>query len=143
MNPVVVPAAVLEHLAERERHARAGLDRLHAAIAELSAQAEDAQHLLERLQLTRQTLLEITGQDPEDTTISAGPASLPAAYQDILTVLATAQGGLRAKDVCHALNLDDQPRDVENMRAKLKRLVGRDLLTEPEPGLFMANQSRT
>jgi hypothetical protein len=25
------------------------------------------------------------------------------------------------------------------MRAKLKRLVGRDVLTEPEPGLFTIN----
>ncbi|MEU7707653.1 hypothetical protein AB0B43_20590 [Streptomyces nodosus] len=29
-----------------------------------------------------------------------------------------------------------EPRHVENLRAKLKRLVSRGILTEPEPGLF-------
>jgi hypothetical protein len=48
--------------------------------------------------------------------------------------------GLRAKDLRHALHLDDQPNHVQTMRAKLKRLVGRDLLTEPEPGPFLLNR---
>ncbi|MGW0884719.1 transposase [Streptomyces sp. NPDC002671] len=46
--------------------------------------------------------------------------------------------GLRARDVCRALGLGTEPRHTEGMRAKLKCLVNRGILTEPEPepGLF-------
>ncbi|MFJ1706934.1 hypothetical protein [Kitasatospora sp. NPDC088346] len=47
-----------------------------------------------------------------------------------------AGGGLRAKDVCHALGLGIKPRNTEGAHAKLKRLVVRGILNEPEPGLF-------
>ncbi|MEU7908292.1 hypothetical protein [Actinoplanes sp. NPDC049118] len=43
---------------------------------------------------------------------------------------------MRAKDVCHALGIDTEPKDTEGVRAKLKRLVKRRQLTELEPGLF-------
>jgi hypothetical protein len=43
---------------------------------------------------------------------------------------------MRAKDVCHALGIGTEPKDTEGIRAKLKRLVKRRHLTEPEPGLF-------
>lgn len=33
-----------------------------------------------------------------------------------------------------------EPRHTEGMRAKLKRLVNRGILTEPEPGLFTLTQ---
>lgn len=55
-------------------------------------------------------------------------------------VFARNDGGLRAKDLCRALNLGEQPRHIEGMRSKLKRLVGRDILIEPEPGLFAMNR---
>ena len=49
----------------------------------------------------------------------------------------TADGpGLRAKDVCLALRIGTEPKDTEGIRAKLKRLVNRQILTETEPGLF-------
>ncbi|MCZ1012834.1 hypothetical protein [Streptomyces noursei] len=47
-----------------------------------------------------------------------------------------AEEGLRAEDVCQALGLRTEPRHTESTRAKLKRLVNRGILTEPEPGLF-------
>ena len=152
MTPPVVPHDLLEHLTDRERHARAEIDRLRAAIADLSVRMEAAQQLADRLRLTRQTLQEITEQErePEPADPASAPASdatgaptpLPPAYQDILAALTRTDTGLRAKDLCHALHLDDRPRHIEAMRAKLKRLVGRDLLTEPEPGLFTINQSK-
>jgi hypothetical protein len=43
---------------------------------------------------------------------------------------------MRAKDICHALGLGTEPKDTEGIRAKLKRLVERRVLTEFEPGLF-------
>ena len=49
----------------------------------------------------------------------------------------TAGGGaMRAKDVCHALGIGTGPKDTEGIRAKLKRLVKRRILSEAEPGLF-------
>lgn len=147
VTPPVVPHDLLEHLTARERRAQADIDRLRATIADLTVQLEAAQHLADRLQLTRTTLLEITEhaereQEPAGPApaTTSSPTPLPPAYQDILAVLTRTDTGLRAKDLCHALHLDDQPRHVETMRAKLKRLVGRDLLTEPEPGLFSAKR---
>jgi hypothetical protein len=43
-------------------------------------------------------------------------------------------------DVCHTLGLGTEPRHTEGIRAKLKRLVNRGILTEPEPGLFTLTQ---
>ena len=58
------------------------------------------------------------------------------AYQQILAVFTTATDGMRAKDVCLALGLGTTPKDTEGLRAKLKRLVARQILLETEPGLF-------
>jgi hypothetical protein len=145
----LVPPGLLEHLTERERQTRAEIDRLRAAIVDLTVQVEAAGHLADRLRLTRQTLQETTEQEERERR-PAGPAPaatsgtepLPPACQDILAVLTRTDTGLRAKDLCHALHLDDQSGHVEVTRAKLKRLVGRDLLTEPEPGLLIANRPK-
>ena len=140
---MLVPDDLLEDLAERERYARAEVDRLRAAIKDLTIQMETAGQLADRLHLTRATLLEISKPDQNpDQALARVPSRppLPGAYQDILAVFTRTQAGLRAKDLCHALHLDERPRDVESMRTKLKRLVGRDLLTEPEPGLFIMNR---
>jgi hypothetical protein len=134
-----VPGELLRHLADREDDARAQADRFRAQIAELTDLLETAEQVVSRLQLTRQTLLEITGRQQQDQPETAAP-SLPTSYQDILAVFTRTDGGLRAKDLCTALNIGDQPRHTENMRAKLKRLVGRDILTEPQPGLFTLNR---
>ena len=40
------------------------------------------------------------------------------------------------KDVCLALTIGIEPKDTEGIRAKLKRLVNRQILTEVRPGLF-------
>lgn len=138
----VVPDELLRHLDEREQDAHAEADRLRAEIAELSARLEDIQQVVSRLRLTRQTLLEIAGQQDEQDQSGTAGEPLPPAYQEILAVFTRADGDLRAKDLCRALNVGDQPRHVEGMRAKLKRLVGRDILTEPEPGLFAMNRNR-
>jgi hypothetical protein len=134
-----VPGDLLRHLADREDDARAQADLLRTQIAELTAQLQAAEQVASRLQLTRQTLLEITDPQREDQPEATRPP-LPPAYQEIIDVFERTNGGLRAKDLCIVLNTGDQPRHTENMRAKLKRLVGRDILTEPEPGLFIMNR---
>ncbi|HEV8649269.1 MAG TPA: hypothetical protein VG276_07660 [Actinomycetes bacterium] len=63
-------------------------------------------------------------------------AVLPVAYRDVLEVLADAGQPLRAKQIAAALGLGGEPRSVEGLRLKLKRLVKRGWLAEPEAGLF-------
>ncbi|MFF1656098.1 hypothetical protein [Streptomyces sp. NPDC058255] len=58
------------------------------------------------------------------------------AYQQILTALADAGRPIRARDLCQALDLPILPKNTEGIRSKLKRLVSRGILIEPEPGLF-------
>jgi hypothetical protein len=48
-----------------------------------------------------------------------------------------------ATDVCLALGIEPLPKHVEGARAKLKRLVTRDLATEDKPGTFTLIQKRT
>ena len=38
---------------------------------------------------------------------------------------------------------DTEPKDTEGVRAKLKRLVNRQILTESQPDLFTLNPERT
>jgi hypothetical protein len=64
-------------------------------------------------------------------------AVLPLAYRDVLEVLADAAQPLRAKQIAAALGLGGEPRSVEGLRLKLKRLVKRGWLAEPAAGLFV------
>ncbi len=64
-------------------------------------------------------------------------AVLPVAYRDVLEVLADAAQPLRAKQIAAALGLGEEPRSVEGLRLKLKRLVKRGWLAEPAAGLFV------
>src|SRR6266511_5728337 len=66
-----------------------------------------------------------------------GEAVLPVAYRDVLEVLADAGQPLRAKQIAAALGLGEEPRGVEGLRLKLKRLVKRGWLAEPAAGLFV------
>lgn len=72
-----------------------------------------------------------------DPTITSEP------YQQILAVFDPDGSGMRAKDVCLALGTGVTPKDTEGIRAKLKRLVNRQILTETEPGLFTLTTKRT
>lgn len=104
---------------------------LREQIARLTEQLAAAECTLERLKTTHETLLELAGEDHP----SSGE-QLPSAYQQILALFEDAGDGLRARDLSRALGNGSEPRHTEGTRAKLKRLVGRGILTEPEPGLF-------
>ncbi|WP_342669718.1 hypothetical protein [Streptomyces vietnamensis] len=103
--------------------------RVTAVLDELGRAAEE-------VRITRKTLLELP--DPGPPAPSASAPELPdgAAYQEIMAVFAQADGPLRARGVCEAMDLDPAPNNINNVRLKLKRLTGRNILTEPEPGLF-------
>ncbi|MEU8351358.1 transposase [Streptomyces sp. NPDC048845] len=56
--------------------------------------------------------------------------------QQIMAVFAGVNGPVRARAVCEAMNLEMPPSSVNNLRLELKRLVGRKVLVEAEPGFF-------
>lgn len=130
---------VLDLIAERETLARQHADRLREQITELTGELTRIDGELANLATTRTTLrtlaaAEFTADDP--TTASAP-------YQQILAVLGDEPAGMRAKGICLALGVEPSPKHVEGTRAKLKRMVNRQVLTEDEPGVFTLAQKRT
>lgn len=130
---------VLDLIAAREAAASAARDELLQQQAKLAAEAAAIDAELADLATTRQTLTKIL----EDEMTSSEPAVISEPYQQILAVFTPDRGGLRAKDVCRVLGIGTEPKDTEGVRAKLKRLVNRQILTESQPGLFTLNPERT
>ncbi|GLY07773.1 hypothetical protein [Actinoplanes sp. NBRC 101535] len=73
---------------------------------------------------------------------AAEPAVISEPYQQILAVFTPGHGALRAKDVCLALGIGTEPKDTEGIRANLKRLANRHILTEAQPGLSTLTEKR-
>jgi hypothetical protein len=121
-------------IGERETAATAMAQALREQITALTDQLARAETELADLATTRKTLSALTGE-PETTTPTDAPV-VSVAYQQILAVFTTTTGAMRAKDVCLALGLGTAPKDTEGLRAKLKRLVARQVLIETEPGVF-------
>ncbi|BEL01817.1 hypothetical protein Q0Z83_000080 [Actinoplanes sichuanensis] len=130
---------ILTLISERETTATTTAGRLREQIGLLSAELSRIDRELADLATTRSMLqhlatTEFTADDP--TIVSS-------AYQQILAVLGTATAGMRAKDVCLALDIEPLPKNIEGVRAKLKRLVSREVVIEDQPGLFTLIQKRT
>ncbi|MDI6106093.1 hypothetical protein QLQ12_46820 [Actinoplanes sp. NEAU-A12] len=126
-------------ISERETTATATAGRLREQISLLTTELTRIDRELADLATTRGMLrnlaaTEFTADDP--TVISS-------AYQQILAVLGTSTTGMRAKDVCLALDIEPLHKNVEGTRAKLKRLVNRNLVTESETGIFTLAPKRT
>ena len=158
-------ASLLEALQAREQAARTRVEALRAEMDRLAERLAAEQELLGRLEITRQTVVEVLAGDdlsggdgvgidsnPETGAGAAAPRvggkvpvfgqdgnGLPVAYRDVVEVLADA-GPLRAAQVCQAVGAGGESRQREGMRIKLKRLVERGWLVESEPGLFACAQ---
>jgi hypothetical protein len=129
--------AVLVRLDEREREIAARAEQTRQQITQLTAMLDGLGRAAEEVRINRKTLLELP--EPTPPTPSAAGSELPdkAAYQEILAAFSEADGPLRARAVCQAMDLDLTPNNINYVRIKLKRLTGRNILTEPEPGLFI------
>ncbi|GAB2991519.1 hypothetical protein GCM10023080_066590 [Streptomyces pseudoechinosporeus] len=125
----------LDKIEARQQLVRETAGQLREQIALLTEQLAAAERTLERLDITRETMLELAAEDGIEP-----PEPLPPGYREVLTAFEQAGHGLRAKEVCEILGIGTEPRHTESIRAKLKRLVDRDILTEPEPGLFAFTQ---
>jgi hypothetical protein len=132
-NPQV--KAILEHIETRERELADQAGQFRARIEELTRQLGELDAESEDLRITRKTLLTLTPPSPDTGPDRPDIPDHPA-YQQILTALADAGRPLRARDLCQALDLPILPKNTEGIRCKLKRLVSRGILREPEPGLF-------
>ncbi|MEU1640158.1 hypothetical protein [Nonomuraea sp. NPDC005701] len=128
---------LLDRIDAREHWLTCQIEQTQAEIDTLSARLGELSEQVEHLRITRKTLISLAEQDPAPAELLAPPA-VPAhpAYQQILTVFGEAGGSLRARDVAMALDLPLTRNDIQNLRAKLKRLAGRGILVETEPGLF-------
>jgi hypothetical protein len=128
--------AVLVRLEEREREITAQAEETREQITRLTAALDELGRAAEEVRITRKILLELPDPAPHEPSASAPELPGGAAYREIMTVFAEADGPLRARGVCEAMDLDLAPNNINNVRMKLKRLTGRGILTEPEPGLF-------
>jgi hypothetical protein len=132
-------ATILDLIAARAAAASAAREQLREQMTKLAGELAAIECELSDLATTRQTLITLT----QNEVTSPDPAIISEPYQQILTVFTAGRSDLRAKDVCLALGIGTEPKDTEGIRAKLKRLVNRQILTETEPGLFTLTGKRT
>lgn len=125
---------LLDALGIQEDAAQKLADELRAQIDELHTRLREAEVHLEHLAITRKTATALADRLPA----RADSPDLPEHpdYPRILAVFHDATGPLRARDVCQALDHELLPKNIEGTRAKLKRLVKLDILTEADAGSF-------
>jgi hypothetical protein len=126
--------AVLARLEEREREITAQAETTREQITQLTTQLDELGRAAEEVRITRKTLLGLP--DPQPPAPPTPKLPDHPAYQQIMAVFAAADTPLRARAVCEAMDLEIAPSNVNNVRLKLKRLVERGILIEPEQGLF-------
>ncbi|MEV0265412.1 2-oxo acid dehydrogenase subunit E2 [Streptomyces sp. NPDC050617] len=82
------------------------------------------------------TQLAMTARAREGKTSLSDQRGGTITYQQIMAVFTEADHPLRARQVCEAMDVAVAPNNINNVRLKLKRLAGRGILAETEPGLF-------
>lgn len=119
----------------READVRTNIEELRGQIDKLAGQLAAAEDELTRLEITRTTATSVGWDEqpePEPDPVIAQPA-----YRQILAEFERTDGGLRAGQLCQILDAGTEPKHREGMRARLKRLADRGILTQTEPGLFL------
>ncbi|WP_327122124.1 hypothetical protein OG206_32415 [Streptomyces sp. NBC_01341] len=129
---------LLEALDFQENAARTLTDDLRTQAEELRARLREAEIHLEHLAITRKTVTALADRIPTQA-VSQDLPEHPD-YPRILAVFNEATGPLRARDICEALDHELLPKNIEGTRAKLKRLVKLDLLSEDDVGSFATKQ---
>ena len=120
---------LFEALDVQEDAARALADDLRGQIGELRGRLREAETHLEHLAITRKAVTALTDRLPTRP-VSPDLPNHPDCPR-ILAVFNEAASPLRARDVCHALDHELLPKNIEGTRAKLKRLV--KLASSPKP----------
>jgi hypothetical protein len=129
-------AWLLNRIDAREKALTSQIEQTRDQIEELTARLRELNQDLDHLRITRKTLLLLAAEpDPAPPPPPAPVVPDHPAYQQILTLITGSQP-TRARDLCLALDLPLERKNIENTRAKLKRLVTLGILVEAEPGLF-------
>ncbi|MER5804122.1 hypothetical protein [Streptomyces mirabilis] len=127
-NPQV--NAIREHIETRERELAGQAEQFRARIEELTQHLGETDAESESLRITRKTLLTLAMPSPATEPAPTSRTTPPTSRS------ADAGQPMCARDLCKALGLPILPKNTEGIRSKLKRLVSRGILIEPEPGLF-------
>jgi hypothetical protein len=133
-----VSRTALEKIADREHAVTTTAEQVSAQIHTLAERLRELEAELADLQVARKVMLALGDDEPAGPRLPDNPV-----YQHILTALNDGTAPMRAKDLCHALDLGFEPTKIEGMRSKLKRLVATGLLAEDEPGLFTLPRPRS
>ncbi|WP_405889425.1 hypothetical protein OG762_50420 (plasmid) [Streptomyces sp. NBC_01136] len=148
--------SLMEALEARRAEVLGQAERLREQIAGLSGELSRAGERLARLQIARETVEEVlavpSSSVPGSDGAGGGAGGVAVAlvkaeaeldvtvmspeYREIIALFATSGAAMRWKEVCRQLGLGTEPRHVEGMRSKLKRLVERGILAGPSSGLF-------
>lgn len=148
--------SLIEALEAKRAEALGQAECLREQIAGLSKELSQVEERLARLQVTRETVEEVLaapfspvsdggavggGGDGVVVALVKAEAELDVTvmspeYQAVIALFATSGTAMRCKEVCQRLELGIEPRHIEGMRSKLKRLVERGILAEPSSGLF-------
>ena len=129
-------AAILVRLSAHEQQVEAQAAAVREQLTQLTSHLGELEQQLEHVRITQKTLADLP-EPPEPRTpiLTRDPPEHPA-YEQILTVLATAGQPMRAREVTVAMDLPTTASNVNNVRHKLKRLTSRDLVIGVEQGLF-------
>jgi hypothetical protein len=122
-------------LADRAEALRKELGEIEAELAELEAAGRVVARFLAEADAPGEAGSQavVGGVIPHQ-----GRGQLPADYARLWRFAATAPAPVTCKDACRELGLAFEPRLIEGVRVKLKRLVARGWLIEPAPGKFTA-----
>ena len=127
--------SILDLITGRQAATAEAIAMLREQIGKLTDELRTAETELADLATTRTTLTRLTRIN--EAAMPDTGALDNTVYQQIITAFQTGTSTtMRAQDVCHVLGIGTEPKDTEGVRAKLKRLVKRRILTEPQPGLF-------
>jgi hypothetical protein len=126
---------ILDLITERQTSTAAAIADLREQIGKLTDELRLAETELSDLVTTRTTLTRLTSTN--DSAIPNSGTLDNTVYQQILAAFTTSDSpAMRARDVCLAIGIGAEHNDTEGIRAKLKRLVKRGILTETTAGQF-------
>ena len=127
--------ALIDKLTARQAAAEVEIAHLRDQLATLTEALAAAERERDRWAGTRETVLALAAEHHPDPAILTRAPVTPA-YQQIIAVFTACATPLRVKEACRELDISTDTRHVEGLRSKLKKLVARGILTEPEAGLF-------
>jgi transposase len=140
-GPLTVPG-LIDKLTARQAAAETQITHLREQVAKLTDALTAAEYERDRWASARESVLALATEDhPDPAALTRAPVT--PAYRQIIATFTDATTPLRAKDACQALGVGTDPRHVEASRSKLKKLVARGILTEPEAGLFTLANTTT